>query len=1481
MGKSFGGVGDSKPLPQTGMHNYEQQGAAAPETNQFPVRNIQPEIKIPSVLNTYQLQRPLLDYTAQPVSLFWQMKPLPGVGGCWQKMAQYSSDYMFVHGLQNNSAGGGYQLVYLPVSQSPQGFSNALWQKQYSQMLSSREEILYGLLAGIEQQKQALIGILQQAYPQPTPAIMQQIMPPTFWPQVCSINSLMNMATPLPPSYQGGMNQFPVPPSWAQPKEAGVCGLGINQNMGMSNVGFYAMPEPPQSNMCVPNPLYGTFLTQMDGGAFQHGEFSNKDLSYQQAQQSSIGAPSVAAHDVSKPPLLLPESENVKAHLEMDSQEFIVLKARSKSIHVQALDMQNNLSVLKDCINMVEAREFSGAEEQYGERLYNQLEDMINSINKVTSLSLENQAKIKQYYGRCVSGCEKSKSLDIKLEPQILEAMSRDSVESEISSEQSQNLKLAHELHLEASQLRGRVHALRGGVSNKINNLGVTETKYPKEHEFLELELQADESYSNDINQTNNADPAIDQVVYKTKEQHEKTINIQEQINIDKGKPGKDLIKDNNSAVANNNIEAPTPHNSSYASEDINDVDISNNKARHDQLILSVNKEIECFKRQTKDWRENTQHRHDSIEDMVTELEKMRVTIKELDSHAEYFLSEDKKTTRVTDQIRDDYGAFSNQISSYKNEADTVESDIRSMELNIEEYNKAYFEGAEAYSLDDLNKLSKDLLSLLKDINDADTSLKTTKFFNHIDMFSQDIEDSVNHRILLPKEKSVVEDHPGKTNALDEPLNKVPQKPKIDRKKRFNNISGSFVDISKTKVSEPQIENSTTNTSLLAGITVKVLEEIGSAGLGGAYSELYYDENDNGQPIVTSNAGNDTLTVGGGGSNGAFHHVLGKDLAEDCGTVHEKLASKMKTLQSDVLCMKSPCDSIVASTIIRGDLGNDGLQKSNSKECKTGTVIIDIFKDSNRPNNNTNNTGMVYIVPPNGREIKNDSLFNQVKGTAKNYIRAVKEHNKYHDEKIKVLRVCPYSAGIYLNESTNRDTILSYIIEGMEEQLQEYQKEGMDIGIESIELFVTFTKVWTDRSLIKDKKPIVQYESQPSHGNLAPLDEVEKKSSNDKALIEGDEPPSEDTNINAELHTNSSGEYKGMGVHNNTDKYVAAAMEEIKKLNEIEKEKTNKKKDGEKEKCDKDGEDDSLGAEDHLPSEALAITIFDNSVEKFLSKYEIQNTLARLVENIKPEDSNYFVRRYNNLGSIITKSSHQEHEEEIKKLKSDILSALSTHAGSKLENDNPDIADLSDSLRIGKLGDKHTSIYDNEWTDFLEALEDHNVEEINGIQKMHSYVEECYNYLYDVRSKIVDSSEFADMKVYSSDSKKLISNITIKDKLRSIFLETRNGSYAVKDIFYNKELELRLGDKDSADDRSAKKFSYKVFELITFMMMHNPPCELLFSKHGDEYDKDVHRHFTKSGTNIIDYPVWPALIICKGGACINKGVIQPKTKSQP
>lgn len=61
---------------------------------------------------------------------------------------------------------------------------------------------------------------------------------------------------------------------------------------------------------------------------------------------------------------------------------------------------------------------------------------------------------------------------------------------------------------------------------------------------------------------------------------------------------------------------------------------------------------------------------------------------------------------------------------------------------------------------------------------------------------------------------------------------------------------------------------------------------------------------------------------------------------------------------------------------------------------------------------------------------------------------------------------------------------------------------------------------------------------------------------------------------------------------------------------------------------------------------------------------------------------------------------------------------LSSVAGEKLRNNNPGIADLSDENRPINLGEKFSQLYDDQWTDAIEHLEEMGYSETDGIRRL-------------------------------------------------------------------------------------------------------------------------------------------------------------------
>lgn len=72
-------------------------------------------------------------------------------------------------------------------------------------------------------------------------------------------------------------------------------------------------------------------------------------------------------------------------------------------------------------------------------------------------------------------------------------------------------------------------------------------------------------------------------------------------------------------------------------------------------------------------------------------------------------------------------------------------------------------------------------------------------------------------------------------------------------------------------------------------------------------------------------------------------------------------------------------------------------------------------------------------------------------------------------------------------------------------------------------------------------------------------------------------------------------------------------------------------------------------------------------------------------------------------------------------------------------------------------------------------------------------------------------------------------------------------------------------------------FVNRCVELCWMMHIQDPPMVLDFGSSAEIVDKNVFRFFTRSG-ELVDFVVWPAVLLHDNGPLIQKGVVQPFKK---
>ncbi|XP_053399063.1 uncharacterized protein LOC123556866 [Mercenaria mercenaria] len=235
-------------------------------------------------------------------------------------------------------------------------------------------------------------------------------------------------------------------------------------------------------------------------------------------------------------------------------------------------------------------------------------------------------------------------------------------------------------------------------------------------------------------------------------------------------------------------------------------------------------------------------------------------------------------------------------------------------------------------------------------------------------------------------------------------------------------------------------------------------------------------------------------------------------------------------------------------------------------------------------------------------------------------------------------------------------------------------------------------------------------------------------------------------------------------------------------------------------------------------------------------------------------------------------------KEELKNTKAELeetKSRLSKSMGDKLTDNNPNIADLSDKNRPTKLAERYQEIYDNEWTDAFETLDEiyQNEEKTTSIlihilMGTRDFCEREAEYQMDqIQKAIIQNTSSPGRRVPTNVQKQL-------KECRKITAET-SGKYLYQK--YNKEL---LNSKSSTARRAGRvpDFVAACFNMCWLMAVQDPP--IVFSQnvdHGDTFNTDMYKAYTRTG-NKVDFVVWPALNLHTNGPVLCKGVAQGYTE---
>lgn len=273
----------------------------------------------------------------------------------------------------------------------------------------------------------------------------------------------------------------------------------------------------------------------------------------------------------------------------------------------------------------------------------------------------------------------------------------------------------------------------------------------------------------------------------------------------------------------------------------------------------------------------------------------------------------------------------------------------------------------------------------------------------------------------------------------------------------------------------------------------------------------------------------------------------------------------------------------------------------------------------------------------------------------------------------------------------------------------------------------------------------------------------------------------------------------------------------------------------------------------------------------------------------------------------------------------ELLLRLSKVAGQKLMENNPAVTDLSDQNRPTKLGEIHCELYDNEWTNAFEGLQEEGYDEEYAITTLYltlinvfdfcthkadtmlKKTEDAVNFLFE-EYKLLQESKFQRKAEFLSMTRKQVPCFVehLKKEGPDIVLQERwrlksktgdnrhSGTMMVeKSDTVSKHIkamrketsELMVPAVQKAYIKASwiggefvpalKPYIRKCIFLCWMMVVQSPPLcfHIMEVKKDAKFDKNLYKEYTVSG-DLVKFVVWPALLLHEKGPLLTKGVAQ-------
>ncbi|XP_052796656.1 myosin-11-like isoform X1 [Mya arenaria] len=230
--------------------------------------------------------------------------------------------------------------------------------------------------------------------------------------------------------------------------------------------------------------------------------------------------------------------------------------------------------------------------------------------------------------------------------------------------------------------------------------------------------------------------------------------------------------------------------------------------------------------------------------------------------------------------------------------------------------------------------------------------------------------------------------------------------------------------------------------------------------------------------------------------------------------------------------------------------------------------------------------------------------------------------------------------------------------------------------------------------------------------------------------------------------------------------------------------------------------------------------------------------------------------------------------EDLEREKQNLLTRLSAAMSAKLTDNNPDIADLSDSNRPTKLAEFYSELYDNEWTNAFEVIKNKHSED-ETIRMLLDVLVNVYTFCKkkaenDLKGLRVSIEKFSLNKQ---------SSLQIVKKMK----DERKKEYSSHLEEVLKEVQpviQRTFNKEERNHANIVQYVERCVKICWLMVVQDPPLYIDSNVNtgGERFQTNVYKAYMVNG-QYVDFVVWPVLYLHEKGNILCKGVAQGRATS--